>query len=159
MTEHGRFIPSHLPFPELRKCPFLYYTLKPSEFLWRSPHQVLRCAVHSQSRAAYQCKMTVTFEESKTQLVRPWHSLFLLLRICCAVERLSSLDREKKQATSARDLQADVCLAGPPSICGAALPGSWAAFRRVTAVIRAPTWFSACLHHPWHSLVLPVNTL
>lgn len=150
MIEYGRFIPSHFPFPDLGKCRFLYYSLKLSKFSWGFPHQVLRCAIHSQSGAASQCEIAMIFEEGEAQLVRPWHFLFLLLRVSCSGPAVNRQQRKRSSASAERArlhlqdvLQADVSPSRPARIHVAALTGSWAPFRRVTTIIRGPARLSA----------------
>lgn len=123
MTEYGRFIPPHFPFPDLGRCRFLYCSLKLREFLWGFPFPLLRCAIHSQSGAASQCKIAVIFEEDEAQLVRPWHFLFPLLSMSCSGPAVnyqrwkSSLASAERTMLYLQDIfQVDVSLSGPAGI-------------------------------------------
>ena len=92
---------------------------------------------------------------------RPWHFLFPLRRVSCSEPAVNQQQQKSSPALAERTrlhlqdvLWADVILSGPASIHMTPLTGSWAPFRGVTAIIRAPAWLPACLHHQWRSLVL-----
>lgn len=163
MTEYGRFTPSHLAFPELGKCTSPYYTIKSSEFLWTSPPPGSQVCCSFTMQSCLSVQNCCDFWRKQDSAGQPLTFLVpaaqaVLLSGKALQPRQTEVGYICKISAGSKDLQ-QILLAEPARICVAVLPGSWAAFRRATADIRAPTWFYSCLHHPWHSLVLAVNSL